>query len=114
MRGSIEINGRVILAPRQWIEVTLKAGKGVGRFSGVWENPTLGWMWELTFFRYYKEPSKRTSLFGSIKPGPIDEEGDPIWNAVPVVGPMSRTGKAPKRMPPPVRLRVIEGGKVSR
>ncbi len=44
----------------------LETAKGIGRFMGVWDNPTLGLTTELRFYRTFENPGERTSLFGTL------------------------------------------------
>lgn len=107
-RSLVRIDG-MELKPGDWIEVDLKQGKGVGRFSGIWENPTLGWTYSLNFFRYYKTPTAVQTLFGSVNLGTIDKT-DTLEAAVKVSGPIKRSGWPPKRLVER-RLRIVAGGK---
>ena len=101
MRGSIGAANGKIYEPGDWLDI----GTGVGRFSGVWENPELGLMGSLTYFRRFDDPTKFDTIFFKVG------DDDVLERAVIVAGPLKRNGKRPDPVREEPALTVIEGGK---
>lgn len=91
-----------VLKPGNWIKVD----KGVGKFSGTWENPTLGKMASLVFYRSFLEPSDVDTLWLN-----LPTCAHVLDAAVRVEGPMGANGAQPKETTERPKLAVIEGGR---
>lgn len=68
MRVAVTRADGISFEPGDWLDI----GTGIGKFSGAWENPTLGFMCSLNFFRRFDGPQECSALFismdGDIKP----------------------------------------------
>lgn len=67
-QGIIQSSGTEV-HPGQWLEITFRDGKQyVGRFSGVWNNPSYGLMFSLAFARPTDGSKKPDTVFCMLKP----------------------------------------------
>lgn len=94
-------NGR-ILRPGDWLQLE----DGVGKFSGAWENPTLGLIYCLKHFRRFDAPARAVTLWCTLDCRTALET---LERAVTVAGPMRRDGTPPRSLEGPPALRLIEG-----
>lgn len=105
MRSTIVRSDGIAIEPGDWLDI----GTGIGKFSGAWENPTLGLMCSLNYFRRFDRPQESSTLFismsGDIKPD------DPLHRAVKVTGPLCSDGRRPEPIVERSPLRIIDGGK---
>ena len=84
----------IVLNPGDWLSIE---GLGVGRFSGCWHNPDLGYICSLTYYRKFSDPGQRTTLWS----GDLRTPGNLLDRAERVTGPMKANGKRPAPLPPP-------------
>lgn len=78
-----------------WITIPLSSGDLMtGKFSGVYDNPTLGRMFMLSFARRHSDPSNRSTMCFV-----FPECEDRARLAFEVDGPMKSNGNAPRRRP---------------
>ncbi|WP_271024944.1 hypothetical protein [Rhizobium sp. RCAM05973] len=91
MQGVIQTNGTSVL-PGEWLHIKFAdVGEYVGRFSGLYENPTLGLMYYLSYARPIDCSESPTTLFCSIREA--NSCGEALDNAVPIQKPQKRKGK---------------------
>lgn len=88
--GIVQTDGTEV-EPGDWIHVKFKRGEYVGRFSGLYENPTHGLMYRLSFARRVDDPAKYDTVYCVIRP---DNGGAEVLDkAVVIEKPKIRGGK---------------------
>ena len=91
-RASIQQKDGNILDPGTWVHLTANDGtEYVGRFSGVYENPRLGWMYYLSFARPTDGSKPAATFFWRM----TDDNGAfaSLENAVQIEKPKTKGGK---------------------
>lgn len=89
--GVVQSSG-ISIDPRDWLRITFKDGREfVGRFSGLYENPSLGLMYCLSFARPVDGSESPTTFYCILHEG--NGSAEALDNAIPIEKPVKRKGK---------------------
>jgi hypothetical protein len=90
MHGVVQSNGTVVES-KEWLCITFADGRRyVGRFSGVYENPSLGRMYYLSFARPVDCSEPSDTIFCPLRDGNGSEAA--LDAAIPIEKPIRRKG----------------------